>query len=83
MSSDLAQSPLSQALLVQIHNSPVAAIRAAGIALLGKQSPELVLLQLPQLIDLLQCGEAEERQACYTLLGQLAGQHAAEVFAGL
>ena len=83
VSSDLAQSPLSQALLVQIHNSPVAAIRAAGIALLGKQSPELVLLQLPQLIDLLQCGEAEERQACYTLLGQLAGQHAAEVFAGL
>lgn len=81
--SDLAQSPLSQALLVQIHNSPVAAIRAAGIALLGKQSPELVLLQLPQLIDLLQCGEAEERQACYTLLGQLAEQHAAEVFAGL
>lgn len=27
VSSDLAQSPLSQALLVQIHNSPVAAIR--------------------------------------------------------
>lgn len=80
VSSPLTLSSLPPSLLAGIHNSPVAAIRAAGIALLGKQGAEMLLLQLPQLIALLGLGEPAERQACYALLGQLAEHNAPVVF---
>lgn len=80
VSSHLNLSSLPPSLLADIHNSPIAAIRAAGIALLGKQSTEMMLLQLPQLVALLSLGEPEERQACYALLAQLADHDAPVVF---
>ncbi|MGK9173289.1 WGR domain-containing protein [Yokenella regensburgei] len=81
--SDVTLDRLPQPLLAHLHQSPVAAIRAAGIALLGKQSPALLQLQLPHLIALLGQGEREERQACFALLGQLAEHYAPDVFTAL
>ena len=83
VASHFALDELPEALVAQLHASPVAQIRAAGIALLGKLSPEGLLRQLPQLVALLSCGEAEEREASYALLAQLAQQHAQAVFDAL
>lgn len=83
VSSASTLASLPDSLITKIHGSPVAAVRAAGIALLGKQSMDTLLLQLPQLIDFLNHGEAAEQQASYGLLGRLAKFNAASVFDGL
>lgn len=83
VSSRFTPEELPQELIAHLHHSPVAAIRATGIALMGKQSPQRLLLQLPQLVELLSCGEAAEQQACYALLGRLAQDYAPVVFAAL
>lgn len=83
VSSRFTLNDLPQALVSQLHHSPVAAVRASGIALLGKQSPETLLRQLSLLVDLLSCGEEAERQACFGLLQQLARSDASAVFAAL
>lgn len=83
VSSHFTAEELPQELIAHLHHSSIAAIRATGIALMGKQSPERLLLQLPQLVALLSCGESAEQQACYTLLGRLAQDYAPTVFAAL
>lgn len=83
VSSRFTLSELPQTLISQLHHSPVAEVRAAGIALLGKQSPDALLPQLPLLVDLLRCGETAERQTCYALMQQLAHHDATAVFTAL
>ncbi|HHD7445147.1 TPA: hypothetical protein ACOVFI_004281 [Citrobacter braakii] len=83
VSSPLTLNDLPQELIARLSDSPVAAIRATVIALLGKQSAEILLRQLPPVINLLSCGESAERQECYSLLGRLAQHDAQTVFDAL
>ncbi|WP_058912535.1 hypothetical protein [Entomohabitans teleogrylli] len=80
VSGPYSLSDIPEPLVARIHHSSCAAIRAAGVALLGKQSVEGLFSQLALIVDLIMCGEAPEQQACYGLLAQLTAPYPQAVF---